>query len=43
MIPNSYKKLKLNGFIPIPPELQFLALLFVLVATATIILLKELL
>ena len=43
MIPNSYKLIRLNGFIPIPPDLQFKALLFVIFATVAIILLKEVL
>lgn len=43
MIPPSYKLIRLNGFIPIPPDLQFKALLFVIFATVAIILLKEVL
>lgn len=43
MAPNSYKLIKLNGFILIPPNQQLAALLFVLIAIATITLFKELL
>ena len=43
MIPSSYKQIRLNGFIPIPPDLQLKALLFVIFATVAIILLKEIL
>ena len=43
MIPNSYKLIRLNGFIPIPPNLQLMALLFVLIVITIITLFKEIL
>ena len=43
MTPNSYKLIKLNGFIPIPPNTQLAASIFVLGTTIIIAVIKELL
>lgn len=41
MTPNSYKLIKFDGFISIPPDIQLAAIIFALVSTTIILLVKD--